>query len=110
MTTRPLPEPLPYHRLARLPAGHRWWHPLTGTLFVAVVYTFAVGALYAALDGWGGHRGYPRSPDGTVEFGPLPDTAVGLVLLALATPVVLLAARWTGQRPAGTVSSVTGGL
>ncbi|MGW0416398.1 CPBP family intramembrane glutamic endopeptidase [Streptomyces collinus] len=110
MTTRPLPEPLPYHRLARLATPHRWWRPPVGTLFVAVVYVAATGLLYTALDAWGARRGYPRSADGSVEFGPLPDLAVELLLLALATPVVLLAVRWIGRRPAGTVSSVTGRL
>ncbi|MFH8773856.1 lysostaphin resistance A-like protein [Streptomyces sp. NPDC017958] len=110
MTTPPLPEPLPYHRLARLSTHHRWWRPLVGTLVVAVAYTIAVGALYAVIDEWGSRKGYSVGPDGSVEFGPVPDTAVDLLLLALATPVVLLAVRWIGQRPAGTVSSVTGRL
>ncbi|MER6279673.1 CPBP family intramembrane glutamic endopeptidase [Streptomyces sp900105245] len=110
MTTRPLSEPLPYHRLSRLATPHRWWHSPVGTLFVAVVYMTATGLLYTALDAWGTRRGHPVSADGWVEFGPLPDTAVELLLLALATPVVLLAVRWIGRRPAGTVSSVTGRL
>ncbi|MEU6089541.1 CPBP family intramembrane glutamic endopeptidase [Streptomyces sp. NPDC047085] len=110
MTIPPLPEPLPYHRLARFSGHHRWWRPLVGTLVVAVVYVITVVVLYAVLDEWGSRKGYPEDPDGWAEFGPVPDTAVGLLLIALATPVVLLAVRWIGQRPAGTVSSVTGRL
>jgi membrane protease YdiL (CAAX protease family) len=45
-----------------------------------------------------------------VEFGPVTSTAVDLTMLAVAIPLVLLAVRWIGRRPAGTVSSVTGGL
>ncbi|MEU1400889.1 CPBP family intramembrane glutamic endopeptidase [Streptomyces sp. NPDC005728] len=110
MTTPPLPEPLPYHRLARLSARHRWWRPLVGTLVVAVLYVIAVGVLYGVVDEVGSRKGYPRDPDGWVEFGPVPDTAVDLLLIALATPVVLLAVRWLGRRPAGSVSSVAGRL
>ncbi|MFJ9819160.1 lysostaphin resistance A-like protein [Streptomyces sp. NPDC101151] len=110
MTFPPLPEPLPHHRLARLSVPHRWWRPLVGTLVVAVVYTIAVSVLYGVFSAWGSWKGYPESADGSVEFGPVSGTAVDLLILALATPVVLLAVRWIGQRPAGTVSSVTGRL
>ncbi|MFI1363383.1 lysostaphin resistance A-like protein [Streptomyces griseochromogenes] len=110
MTTSPLPEPLPYHRLARLSVHHRWWRPWVGTLVVALVYTIAVTTLYLVFDTWGSRKGYPKGPDGSVEFGPVSGTAVDLLLLAVGIPVVLLAVRWIGQRPAGTVSSVTGRL
>ncbi|MFE1883538.1 hypothetical protein [Streptomyces diastatochromogenes] len=65
---------------------------------MAVVYTIAVGVLYAVFDEWGSRKGYPKGPDGSVEFGPVSGTAVDLLLLALATPVVLLAVRWIGRR------------
>lgn len=110
MTIPPLPEPLSYHRLARLSVRHRWWRPLVGTLVVAVVYTIVASALYVVLDEWGSRKGYPKGPDGSVEFGPVSGTALDLLLLAVGIPVVLLAVRWIGRRPAGTVSSVTGRL
>ncbi|OQD56051.1 CAAX protease family protein [Streptomyces phaeoluteigriseus] len=103
-------EPLGYHRLARISARHRWWRPVLGTLFVAVTYTVTVGLLYVLVSAVGVARGYREGPDGTVEFGPVTTTAVDLTMLAVAIPLVLLAVRWIGRRPAGTVSSVTGGL
>ncbi|MEV5493311.1 CPBP family intramembrane glutamic endopeptidase [Streptomyces bobili] len=105
-----LAEPLAHHRLARIRGRHRWWRPVLGTLFVAVAYTVTVGLLYGLVDAVGAARGHRRGPDGTVEFGPVTSTAVDLTMLAVAIPVVLLAVRWIGRRPAGTVSSVTGGL
>ncbi|MFE9624708.1 CPBP family intramembrane glutamic endopeptidase [Streptomyces sp. NPDC006527] len=66
--------------------------------------------LYGLVSELGIAQGYPEDPDGTAEFGPVSGTAVDLLMLAVATPVVLLAVRWIGRRPAGTVSSVTGRL
>ncbi|MFF4037269.1 CPBP family intramembrane glutamic endopeptidase [Streptomyces sp. NPDC001816] len=110
MTMPPLPDPLPYHRLARLSVRHRWWRPLVGTLVVAVVYMIVLAVLYGVADEWGSRRGYPKDPDGFVEFGAVPGTALDLMAIAAGIPVVLLAVRWIGQRPAGTLSSVTGRL
>lgn len=45
-----------------------------------------------------------------MDFGPVVGTAQDLLYLAAAIPVVLLAVRWIGRRPAGTVSSVAGRL
>ncbi|MFH9863250.1 lysostaphin resistance A-like protein [Streptomyces sp. NPDC017202] len=103
-------EPLGHHRLARVATRHRWWRPVLGTLFLAVAYTLTAGLLYALVSAVGVARGYPEGPDNTVEFGPVTTTAVDLAMLAVAIPLVLLAVRWIGRRPAGTVSSVTGGL
>ncbi|KPI26716.1 Abortive infection protein [Actinobacteria bacterium OV320] len=105
-----LPELLPYHRMARVSARHRWWRPVLGTGFVAVACVLVAGLLYALGSALGAARGYPEAADGTVEFGPVPGTALDLLAIASAIPVVLLAVRWAGRRPAGTVSSVTGGL
>ncbi|MFH0177493.1 CPBP family intramembrane glutamic endopeptidase [Streptomyces cacaoi] len=105
-----LPELLPYHRMARVSARHRWWRPVLGTGFVAVACVLVAGLLYGLGSALGAARGYPEAPDGTVEFGPVSGTALDLLAIATALPVVLLAVRWTGRRPAGTVSSVTGGL
>ncbi|WSQ10658.1 CPBP family intramembrane metalloprotease [Streptomyces sp. NBC_01231] len=105
-----LPERLPYHRMARVSARHRWWRPVLGTGFVAVTCVLVAGLLYGLGSALGAAKGYPEAADGTVEFGPVSGTALDLLAIASAIPVVLLAARWTGRRPAGTVSSVTGGL
>ncbi|MFD7713635.1 CPBP family intramembrane glutamic endopeptidase [Streptomyces sp. NPDC059786] len=110
MTIPPAPAPLTYHRLARLSLSHRWWRPVTGTLFVAVGWVLLLGLLDLSLSGLGALKGYPEGPDGWVEFGPVTGTAVDLLLIATAIPVVLLAVRWIGRRPAGTASSVTGRL
>jgi membrane protease YdiL (CAAX protease family) len=105
-----LPELLPHHRMARVSARHRWWRPVLGTGFVAVVYVLVIALLYGLCSALGAAKGYPEAEDGAVEFGPVPDTALSLLSIAAALPVVLLAVRWIGRRPAGTVSSVTGGL
>jgi hypothetical protein len=42
-----------------------------------------------------------------VDFGVLPTTALSLLQIAVALPLVV---RWFGGRPAGTVASVTGRL
>ncbi|MET7847817.1 CPBP family intramembrane glutamic endopeptidase [Streptomyces avermitilis] len=70
----------------------------------------AILVLGSAASAWGALKGYPETPDGSVEFGPITATAVDLLYLAAAIPVVLLGVRWIGRRPAGTVSSVAGGL
>ncbi|MFC9844004.1 CPBP family intramembrane glutamic endopeptidase [Streptomyces sp. NPDC060223] len=104
------PEVLPYHRMARVSARHRWWRPVLGTGFVAVACMLVGGLLYGIGSALGAAWGYPEAPDGTVEFGPVTGTALDLLTIASALPVVLLAVRWIGRRPAGTVSSVTGRL
>ncbi|MFK4106850.1 lysostaphin resistance A-like protein [Streptomyces sp. NPDC019531] len=107
--TNPLPaERLAYHRLARAYGRHRWWRPLLGTLVAAGGWALALLALYAANYTWGLLRGYPENPDGSIRFGPVASTAVDLMGLAAAIPAVLLAVRWIGRRPAGTVTSVAG--
>ncbi|MER5978367.1 CPBP family glutamic-type intramembrane protease [Streptomyces sp. NPDC001857] len=111
----PAPDPrhsetLAYHRLTRISARHRWWRPLVGTLFLLVGIAFTLFLVYGLADVWGAVRDYPVDRDGMTEFGPVAGTAVDLVAIAVAIPVVLLAVRWIGDRPAGTVSSVTGRL
>jgi len=102
--------PLAHHRMARFSARHRWWRPVLGTGFLAVACVLAAALVYGLGDALGAARGYPETPDGTVEFGPVTSTALDLLAIASAIPVVLLAVRWIGRRPAGTVSSVTGSL
>ncbi|MGW1598714.1 CPBP family glutamic-type intramembrane protease [Streptomyces sp. NPDC002343] len=110
MTQPPFAERLPYHRLARLTPHHRWWRPLLGTLVVAVAYVLAVLVLLLCCAVLGTALGYPEDADGWPEFGPVPGTAVDLLSIAVGLPVLLLTVRWTGRRPAGSVSSVTGRL
>ncbi|GAB1692100.1 CPBP family intramembrane glutamic endopeptidase [Krasilnikovia sp. M28-CT-15] len=103
-------EPLsPYHRLARTPI-HRWWRTVLGTLFIVV------GATMLALGGYGvvtvaaDLAGRPDGADGLPTFGALADLALSFLMVAALLPVTLLAARWIQERPAGTLSSVTGRL
>jgi membrane protease YdiL (CAAX protease family) len=101
--------PVPYHRLART-EKHRWWRPVLGTLLVLGGTFAAMIAIYLAIVIVGTAAGRPNGPEGVPTFGPIADTAFLLVSLAVATPFVLLAARWVQGRPAGTVSSVLGRL
>ncbi|MES9522561.1 CPBP family intramembrane glutamic endopeptidase [Streptomyces capoamus] len=110
MTQPQLAEPLPYHRLARLSPRYRWWRPLLGTLVVAVTYMVALVLLMLACEVLGSSLGYRDDADGWPEFGPVSGTAVDLLSIAVAIPVLALTVRWTGRRRAGTVSSVTGRL
>ncbi|WP_433789758.1 lysostaphin resistance A-like protein [Actinoplanes sp. CA-252034] len=103
----PPPPGSPYHRAART-AAHRWWRFPVGTLFVVVA------GFVTMIGGYGTYviaaevSGRPDGPDGMASFGALPDLAVGFLSIAVILPFVLIAARWIQQRPAGTLSSVTG--
>src|SRR5215207_3101366 len=109
MTIAQAPPATPYHRLART-AAHRWWRPVVGTLVVLAGSMFA-GLLVLCVGFVGGVvANRPEGPDGAPTFGAIGDTALVLVFLAVATPVVLLTARWIQGRPAGSVSSVVGRL
>ncbi|MER6683854.1 CPBP family intramembrane glutamic endopeptidase [Streptomyces olivaceoviridis] len=103
-------EQFPYHRLARLSPRYRWWRPLLGTLVVAVAYMTTVVVLMFLVAALGSGLGYPQDDDGWPEFGPVSETAVDLLCIAVGIPVLLLVVRWIGRRPAGTVASVTGRL
>ncbi|WP_247706415.1 CPBP family intramembrane glutamic endopeptidase [Streptomyces liliiviolaceus] len=116
-TTPPVPtgvlsagEPLPYHRMAHVTGRHRWWRPLTGTVAVIGMWLLLFMVVYFVAYGVGSAQGYPEDSDEAIDFGPTLNTALDLTYLALAIPVVLLAVRWVGRRPAGTVSSVQGRL
>ncbi|MER6708183.1 CPBP family intramembrane glutamic endopeptidase [Streptomyces fumanus] len=110
-TAPPAPAPsLPYHRLARITGRHRWWRPVPGLLLVLGGWTLAVGSVDTVTYAVGKASGRPELPDGSIDFGPLPNTVRDLSFIALMLPLVLLATRWVGRRPAGTVSSVAGRL
>ncbi|OIJ88398.1 hypothetical protein BIV24_22835 [Streptomyces colonosanans] len=94
--------------MARYTAFHRWWRPLLGTLMLVCGSLLVTVFLYILADLLGRAAGYPELPDGDVDFGPILGTALDLAFIALDLPLVLLAVRWVGRRPAGTVSSVTG--
>ncbi|MFI7498799.1 lysostaphin resistance A-like protein [Streptomyces sp. NPDC049687] len=99
-----------YHRLAHATGRHRWWRPLVGTVMVLAGWFLLIAVVDAFAYGIGTAKGYPETPDGGVDFGPVANTAQTLGSLALGIPVVLLTVRWVGRRPAGTVSSVDGRL
>ncbi|MER7576175.1 CPBP family intramembrane glutamic endopeptidase [Streptomyces sp. NPDC126514] len=110
MTTAPLLTALPFHRMACYTGRHRWWRPVAGSLLVFAGWLLIVGFADAVISGVGEGLGRPSLPDGTTDFGALGNIALQLLYIALLLPLVLLAVRWTGRRPAGTVSSVTGRL
>ncbi|MFD9053209.1 CPBP family glutamic-type intramembrane protease [Streptomyces zaomyceticus] len=110
MTAEPLLTALPYHRMARYTGHHRWWRPVLGLLLLGAGWIIAVVVIELVSRGVGVAAGRPKTPDGLVDLGELPTAALGLVLIATMLPLVLLAVRWAGRRPAGTVSSVTGQL
>ncbi|MFC6017163.1 CPBP family intramembrane glutamic endopeptidase [Plantactinospora solaniradicis] len=108
MTTPP-PPGTPYHRLARTDR-HRWWRPVLGSLLI-LGGTFAVLCLLIGVaDSAGRLADRPTGPDGLPTWGPVGDLALLLASIAVALPLVLLAAGWVQDRPVGTVSSVLGRL
>ncbi|MFE5679060.1 CPBP family intramembrane glutamic endopeptidase [Streptomyces erythrochromogenes] len=78
---------------------------LVGNLAVPLV-VIAFGALAWYV------LGLDFAPDGgdRILGDPLADEALGLLSIATGIPVVLLAVRWCGSRPGGTVASVVGRL
>ncbi|WP_085066251.1 CPBP family intramembrane glutamic endopeptidase [Catenuloplanes japonicus] len=102
-------EAVAYHRIART-AHHRWWWPLAGTLLVMVGAVVAALVPYIVAGVAGSLLDRPVDADGWPVLGDEADLAVSLAGLGLVIPVVLLVARWTQRRPAGTVSSVAGRL
>ncbi|WP_327286527.1 MULTISPECIES: type II CAAX endopeptidase family protein [unclassified Streptomyces] len=112
---RPGPVPAPsgteYHEQARN-GRQRWPRRLGealavfGLLVTGFVVAIGVSMQVAAV------VGLDLAPDGSTRLlvNPLADEAVGLLALATGIPAVLLAVRWCGDRPAGTVAAVTGGV
>ncbi len=83
---------------------------MVGTLLFFGAYLILVLLLIAVSYGFGALADTPELPDGGPDFGLPANTALDLTSIAVALPLVLLAALWPGRRPAGTVSSVAGGL
>ncbi|WAL97809.1 CPBP family intramembrane glutamic endopeptidase [Streptomyces sp. Je 1-369] len=106
----PLPPPLPYHRLAHATGRHQWWRPLAGTGLVLAGAVVAAMAVLLVGEIVGAVLNRPVDKDGFHVWGGIAETGSALLSLAVLTPVVFLAARWAQRRPAGTLSSVTGGL
>ncbi|BFU44933.1 CPBP family intramembrane glutamic endopeptidase [Krasilnikovia sp. MM14-A1004] len=99
----------PYHHLARTPT-RRWWRTALGTLFIVVGGTVLALVGYAVVSAAAALAGRPDGADGLPSFGALADLALSFLMVAALLPVTLLAARWIQERPAGTLSSVTGRL
>jgi membrane protease YdiL (CAAX protease family) len=89
---------------------HRWWRPVVGTGVVLVGVFVLMLVVVAGSEIAGLVLDRPLDADGMRSFGGAGDTALSLLTIAVALPVVLLAARWLQARPAGTVSSVAGRL
>lgn len=107
MDTQP-DHPRPYHLLGR-GGQYRWWRPLAEMgLFAVLLGAFAL-ALSALTYGLAAALGISTYDDGA--FGdPVFDIIFGFGVVAVALPAVLLAVRWAGRRPPGTVSTVAGRL
>lgn len=110
MTAEPLLTALPYHRMARYTGHHRWWRPVLGLLLLLTGLAVAFLVIDAVVHAAGPAAGMRELPDGSMRLGERGATAMGLLFIASLLPLVLLAVRWPGRRPAGTVSSVTGRL
>ncbi|MEV0396541.1 CPBP family glutamic-type intramembrane protease [Polymorphospora rubra] len=103
------PPGVAYHRLART-TRHRWWRPVLGTLLLIAGFLVLNCLLLAAAEIIGTLTDRPRDAYGLPDLGPIPDTALLLLSIAVALPVVYFAAWAVQRRRPGTVSSVTGRL
>ncbi|GAA1652412.1 hypothetical protein GCM10009828_096990 [Actinoplanes couchii] len=104
MTTSPGTQ---YHHLARTPS-HRWWRPILGTVVLLVLGAVVMLGSYLAYVAVAAATGQPDGPDGTASFGPLGELAIGFLAIGALLPVIMLVARLTQDRPAGSLSSIEG--
>lgn len=102
-----------FHRLARTAPGYRWWRPLTTVALFVVSYAvimfagIAVCAIWMVAGGPGGESiDAALSSPGDLH-APLAQI-VTLTFIVLLIPAALIAARFGGGRPAGTLISVVG--
>jgi membrane protease YdiL (CAAX protease family) len=98
-----------YHRLAVHPR-QRWWKPVLATAALIVVAMIVQMILYAVV--YLGALIVQRPADlaQAPDLSGYLDIGLGLASIAIALPLVLLAARYMQSRPAGSVSSVLGRL
>ncbi|MEO5877703.1 MAG: CPBP family intramembrane glutamic endopeptidase [Streptosporangiaceae bacterium] len=98
----------PFHQLGHT-ALHRWWRPLLGTGFLAVVgVVLTIGVYVVWLLGHWLVTGQFAEPSGDDRLfpGSTEDLAAQLAMLAIFTPVVLLTVWLVQRRPVGSVVSV----
>ncbi|MFI7646268.1 lysostaphin resistance A-like protein [Micromonospora sp. NPDC049460] len=101
------PPGAPYHRLART-GRQRWWRPLVGVLallggaLLVGCAIFGVATIVAEI------TDRPTDADGLPVFGPVVDTALLVLSVAVALPLTMAVTRWVERRPAGSLSSVLG--
>lgn len=103
----PAPPGTPYHRLARTPK-HTWWRPVLGSVLLVATAFFAMTSVVLA---WvilhelvAGPFGTPKGAD--IFPSDTENLALSLVLLAVLTPLVGLAAWMVQRRPFWSVASV----
>jgi membrane protease YdiL (CAAX protease family) len=96
-----------FHRLA-VHHRQRWWKPVLATAALIFVAVIVQTVLYAVV--YLGVLIVERPADPAQALSGYVDVGLGLASIAIALPLVLLAARYTQSRPAGSVSSVSGRL
>ncbi len=102
------PEPLPFHRMARLSVvTARWWRPLLAVLCSLILW-LALALLVIAADHLTAILGLLPGVSEEMDDSANPsDYLVLLGAIAMGVPAVLLGARW-GWRRRGTLHSVDG--
>lgn len=98
----------PYHLLGR-GDQYRWWRPLAEMGLFAVLLGAFVLAFSGLAHGLAAVLGISSHEDGAFA-DPVFDIAFGFGIVVVALPAVLLAVRWAGRRPPGTLSTVVGRL
>ncbi|MEU6314765.1 CPBP family intramembrane glutamic endopeptidase [Streptomyces sp. NPDC047014] len=104
------PPPAAYHRMGLVAGRHEWWRPVAGTGMVFGGAFLLMLVVIAVTETAGVVLDRPVDAEGMVTWGGLGDLALSLLAIALATPVVLLAAYAVQGRAPGTVASVEGRL
>ncbi|MFJ9646121.1 lysostaphin resistance A-like protein [Streptomyces sp. NPDC101206] len=98
-----------YHEQAR--NGRQGWLRRIGELLAVVGLLAAAMVVVTGLGLLGADAlGLESAADGAEQLlaDPVADNALGLLGLAVGIPAVMVAVRWCGSRPAGTLASVAG--